>query len=462
MGSHKLYPASSTQTLRNQRSSSWSSTCSSETTSSSTLHYATTNTNMGDLSERSSKNDLFATEEGGDDTEVLFSGDDAKLTQFSAFRFKDFDFPPPEGNQIKEALVARGTLQVYKMLGKERAAFIRCGSFVQPILPKLRVWRTQNNQFILPQPLPEKYWKIVLPDTAEYMDLELILDETCFYRNLVPPPPPSSGESDSELTSDEPDLTNDRTASTNDDDDHNDPYSSSASTLDRILDNFEDSDAASLEGPYLKDDNLPPKMIEHQPFEEECDDDATESPDSLTSASTGSTETATAVVTDNNASSSYLAPSSRYLHHHPLVPLATRNNIISSTVPLKFRPMDDDWLEITGSQIPSYSYPSPATSAYISWASQITGDLVSGSSNYISDKMDKMTLYSTSYLPRLTASHPQSHWAKHEHPRKSYIDEEHSQLTHFPDFYQQAVTVSGYMGWKLWSNVLSPWGRKSR
>lgn len=269
MGGHNLYPASSTQTLRNQRSSSWSSTCSSETTSSSTLHCAATNMNTGGLSERSSKNDLFATEESGDDTEVLFSGDDAKLTQFSAFRFKDFDFPPPDGNQIKEALVARGTLQVYKMLGKERAAFIRCGAFVQPILPKLRVWRTQNNQFILPQPLPEKYWKIVLPATSEYMDLELILDETCFYRNLVPPPPPSSDESDSELTSDEPDLTNDRTVSTtnDDDDDHNDPYSSSASTLDRILDNFEDSDAASLDGPYLKHDNLPPKIIEHQPFD---------------------------------------------------------------------------------------------------------------------------------------------------------------------------------------------------
>lgn len=412
-----------------------------------------------ELSQRSSKNDLNG-EEPDINTEVLFSGDEAVLTQFSAFRFKDFDNPPPESKRIKEGLVATGTLQVYKMLGKERASFLRCGSFVQPILPKLRVWRTRLNEFVLPQPLPEKYWKIELPLSDEnranyevYMELEMILQQTCFYRNLVPPPaPPSASE---ELSS---------------------PYSSSASTLDQILDKFQDSDTTSLEyddsdtnnndndtspyGPEVGNRNM--VFVEH-------DDDFDDHPESLTSASTatsGSSEatkrasesTAVRDYSDSNSSDPIepsLAPASGYMRYHPLVPLATRNNIISSTVPLKFRPMDDDWLEVSGSQIPSYSYPATAApSVYLSWASQVTGDLVSGSSNYLSDKMDKMTLYSTSYIPRLTASHPQSHWSR-AHPRSSYIDEEHRQLVRFPDFYHQAVTVSGYMGWKLWNRV---WG----
>lgn len=433
----------SQQTLRNTRS--WSSS-SSDNDNDSNASFKSKNNEAGSSS--SVNKELY------EDEIILFAGTNVRLQQFCTFRkHDDFDSPPSKHNRIKVETLAKGELQVYKMLGK-KAAFMRCGSFVHPILPKLRTWRTELNEFIIPQPIPGKYWRIEIPSCElndEFMgsNLEQVFDETCFYRNQIPPPapptPPTPPISDEEVE---------------------DPYSSSASTLDRILDGFEpDDESVTIAPQHSQETELVGKVL---PDEDEEKDEKEEEEENDQENKQNQHDYAPASTT----SQSYM--------NHPLVPLATRNNIISSTFPLQFKPMEDDWLEVSGNQIPSQSNNNNNTNRYVSWASQVTTDLVSSSSNYLTDKMEKMTLYSASYVPKLSQTqHPQTQWDYtyahgHQHPH-SQITQVHSNTYNnhrilrresfhsidLPvDFYYQAKTVSGYVGWRLWTK-LSPWARRT-
>ncbi|ANB12175.1 Inp1p [Sugiyamaella lignohabitans] len=173
--------------LRSQRSSSWSS--------SSSL-----------LSRRSSKNELTDDSESSFDSDVsvLFSGWVAKMTQFTSPNYdmtKDYESPPNMTTRVSESIVSEGKLQIYQILGK-KAAFLQCGKFVHPILPRLRLWRVEDKVFVLPQPNPGKFWRIeLLPSTSITNDesetimesandlnsLEQVLGDACFYRNVYEP-----------------------------------------------------------------------------------------------------------------------------------------------------------------------------------------------------------------------------------------------------------------------------------
>lgn len=85
----------------------------------------------------------------------------------------------------KNLLVAQGKFQIYKMLGKA-AAYVRCGQFIHPILPKMRLWRVLVDQFIFPQPNPGKYWRLEISQLAmEDADaLENIFYDSCLYQKI--------------------------------------------------------------------------------------------------------------------------------------------------------------------------------------------------------------------------------------------------------------------------------------
>lgn len=150
------------------------------------------------LTRRSSRNELYSSNtsdlDDEDDTVTLFEGENAVLSQFSAFTsLKNYDSPPSVKHRTSEQIVSEGVLRVYKILGKS-AAFLQCGMFVHPILPKLRFWRTDLGEFILPQPNPGKYWRIELTGITDLADptfeniqsLEHVLRESCNYMNIVP------------------------------------------------------------------------------------------------------------------------------------------------------------------------------------------------------------------------------------------------------------------------------------
>lgn len=149
-----------------------------------------------DLTRKSSRNELYSsnTSDPGDEEDqvTLFEGQTAVLSQFSAFSgFKDYENPPILTMRSSEQFISEGPLRVYKILGKS-AGFLQCGKFIHPILPKLRFWRTDVYEFILPQPNPGKYWRLQLTNidmqTFQMLnELEILLKELCFYMNIVEP-----------------------------------------------------------------------------------------------------------------------------------------------------------------------------------------------------------------------------------------------------------------------------------
>lgn len=93
-------------------------------------------------------------------------------------------------SKYQQLPVAEGKFQIYKMLGQS-AAYFKCGQFVHPILPKMRMWRVMFSEFVLPQPNPGKFWRLKIFDLSmESADLlEVILYECCYYQNVYTPPP---------------------------------------------------------------------------------------------------------------------------------------------------------------------------------------------------------------------------------------------------------------------------------
>jgi hypothetical protein len=88
----------------------------------------------------------------------------------------------------QKIVVAKGPFSIYKIFG-QTAAYLKCGQFVHPILPRLRLWRVLKTQFLVPQPNPGRFWRLEIPeletDSPEsIVELELKLRELCTYRSV--------------------------------------------------------------------------------------------------------------------------------------------------------------------------------------------------------------------------------------------------------------------------------------
>jgi hypothetical protein len=494
------------------------------------------------------------------DCSTLFTGGNARLSQFAVPKYsgnKDFDSPPDMTLRTPETIVAEGQLRIYKILGK-KAAFLQCGKFVHPILPRLRLWRIEPSVFILPQPQQGKFWRIDLEPAQgedDIGDLESVLSAECCYRNSCDPvgeepsedvsPGEDSEEGENYLdganllsgvgeeldvvNSDEDDLKSvivtvkgdileidekdtDGVMMTVDADVLNEedlesmmvtvqgdtmeeeeeavvvdaeedmegdfvvtePVSEVASeeskspvydmdfvsdlnvarpvqsggplspSLDDILDTFGDAPYAQKGCPlFISGDD---DITWHQVDSPQDPYDASDYSKFVAESNSSESSSCESSPSPGNISiDSQLDPSSSFLTH-PLVPLSHRNNIISGLYPLRFQPMEDDWLEVNMPRgfLGSYHaslYPRMSGLGYLSWVSQVTGDIISGSSNYVNEKLDQADLA--------------RHW---EQPQGSSDDDASPKLE--PDFYQQVVAVSGYMGWRILSRVISPWTKK--
>lgn len=120
------------------------------------------------------------------DSDTLFQGQDARISQFSA--------PTPSDSESLdkrlllqkgfEPVIAEGRFRIYKIL-KRKATFLQCGKFVHPLLPRSRLTRVTESVLVFPQPIPGKYWRITLLwDSENDIDcLEGVLTKICCYEN---------------------------------------------------------------------------------------------------------------------------------------------------------------------------------------------------------------------------------------------------------------------------------------
>ncbi|KAG5362607.1 hypothetical protein CJU89_1734 [Yarrowia sp. B02] len=96
---------------------------------------------------------------------------------------------PPVHCAISERIVAHGRFQVFT-LHNDKVTYIKCGDAVQAILPKLRLWRTSLSQFIFPQPIPGRYWRVELFRSTYKIadDLRRALEQSCCFLDQIKAP----------------------------------------------------------------------------------------------------------------------------------------------------------------------------------------------------------------------------------------------------------------------------------
>ncbi len=103
--------------------------------------------------------------------------------------FDPWEQLPPVHCAISERIVAHGRFQVFT-LHNDKVTYIKCGDAVQAILPKLRLWRTSLSQFIFPQPIPGRYWRVELFRSTYKIadDLRRALEQSCCFLDQIKEP----------------------------------------------------------------------------------------------------------------------------------------------------------------------------------------------------------------------------------------------------------------------------------
>ena len=65
-------------------------------------------------------------------------------------------------NNANGSLLAHGIFEIFQ-LHQGDVTYLSCGNnFIYPLLPKIKVFRINSNQFLLPLVNPERYWKIFI------------------------------------------------------------------------------------------------------------------------------------------------------------------------------------------------------------------------------------------------------------------------------------------------------------
>lgn len=90
---------------------------------------------------------------------------------------------------LSGTLLGHGDFEIFQLHNGD-VTYLACGrSFVYPLLPKLKLLRTDRNHFVLPLVNPQRYWKIHI-DSEEPLvlgDLESVLKKVVNYTNLSIP-----------------------------------------------------------------------------------------------------------------------------------------------------------------------------------------------------------------------------------------------------------------------------------
>lgn len=89
-------------------------------------------------------------------------------------------------NALSGTLLGHGDFEIFQLHNGD-VTYLACGrSFVYPLLPKLKMLRTDKNHFVLPLLNPQRYWKIHIDsgDAQVLGNLETVLKKVVNYTNL--------------------------------------------------------------------------------------------------------------------------------------------------------------------------------------------------------------------------------------------------------------------------------------
>lgn len=198
-----------TRDLRSYSSWSSSSTKVTDSGSSGSLKQFASSTRLSSIRQQQSQYGRSVSQQRGplkekEDIKVLYEKDLAILYQLPIKRVKpaknnrnnkpvyvDSSNSPPNMTSYdltQKIVVAKGPFSIYKIFG-QTAAYLKCGQFVHPILPRLRLWRVLKTQFLVPQPNPGRFWRLEIPELEtdnpeSIVELELKLRELCAYRSI--------------------------------------------------------------------------------------------------------------------------------------------------------------------------------------------------------------------------------------------------------------------------------------
>ena len=85
---------------------------------------------------------------------------DEKVTLFKYKSLKILELV--NQNNANGSLLAHGIFEIFQ-LHQGDVTYLSCGNnFIYPLLPKIKVFRINSNQFLLPLVNPERYWKIFI------------------------------------------------------------------------------------------------------------------------------------------------------------------------------------------------------------------------------------------------------------------------------------------------------------
>ncbi|KAJ8101337.1 inheritance of peroxisomes protein 1-domain-containing protein [Lipomyces tetrasporus] len=123
---------------------------------------------------------------------ILFQYPRARIVSFATTGSKNsrsFLEPPVSPSTLTERTIARGVFKLYRIKAHNNTSFLQCGDVVHPILKRLRCWKISRNEFILPLPTTDSYWRIEIQscDDDVLSVLEHKLAESCsMLRYAVP------------------------------------------------------------------------------------------------------------------------------------------------------------------------------------------------------------------------------------------------------------------------------------
>ncbi|KAK9323381.1 inheritance of peroxisomes protein 1-domain-containing protein [Lipomyces orientalis] len=115
---------------------------------------------------------------------VLFQYPRARIVSFSSAGSKNlrtFLAPPISPSTLTERTIARGVFKLYRIKAHPNSTFVQCGDVVHPMLKRLRCWKISRNEFILPLPTTDSYWRIEIQscDDEVLSVLDNKLAESC-------------------------------------------------------------------------------------------------------------------------------------------------------------------------------------------------------------------------------------------------------------------------------------------
>ncbi|CAI5760137.1 unnamed protein product [Candida verbasci] len=144
----------------------------------------TTNNNNNNNNSNNNSNNNNSNSNSNNNMPEISLNMDEKVTLFKYKSSKILKLS--NSNNSTGSLLAHGEFEIFQ-LHKGDVTYLSCGSqFIYPLLPKIKIFRINFNQFLLPLVNPERYWKIFINSEEQNVlnNLQFTLERNVQYLNL--------------------------------------------------------------------------------------------------------------------------------------------------------------------------------------------------------------------------------------------------------------------------------------